>query len=166
MPVTRLDILQSVPFFRERPKRFRQESEVAHLQCWFTRLRDKTYSLDSDEIAKIKQAKQIHGFSTNFFDVDVNLNPPGGVAQIEKVAFAHVAVRSDATSDTKRFPFFKFAANLCDRSAGFEGSAEWLGAARAKCVKFFMPQCDQLVFFFHVSASECKALPELQHVKS
>src|SRR5262249_3518657 len=114
LSVTRLDILQPVPFFRERPQCFRQENEVVHLQCWFSRLSDKTCSLSSDEVAKIEQAKQIHGFGTNFFRVDVNLKPAGCVAKIEKVAFAHVAVCSDAACDVKCFPLFKFAADLCD----------------------------------------------------
>ena len=109
------------------------------LQCRFTGLGDKTCSLNADEIAKIEQAKKIHRFGADFLRVDINLNPPGRVAQVEKVTFAHVAMCGDAASSAERFAFLKLGAHLCDRSVRLESSAEWLDSTRAKRIEFFAP---------------------------
>ena len=78
------------------------------------------------------------------------MNASGGVTQVEKVAFAHVAMRGDTASDTKRFTFFKVLTHLRDRSANIESGAERFDAFRAQRLKFFASERDQLVFVFHI----------------
>ena len=65
------------------------------------------------------------------------MNASGRVTQVEKVAFAHVAMRGDAAGDTKRFTFFKLLAHLRDRAANIKAGAERLDAFRAQRSSFF-----------------------------
>src|SRR5262249_33725587 len=102
------------------------------------------------EIADVEQAKDLDQFRANPFCVDVNLNVPRGVAQVEKVAFAHVAMRRDAASDTTGFTFFKLLAHLRNRSANIKAGPKRIDAFRAQRLKFFPSERDQLVFIFHI----------------
>ena len=165
LSVADLDGLQPVPFFRQRPQSFREHPEGAHLDRRFPAFREKACALDADEIPDIEQAKKIDQLSANFFRVNINLNPSGGVAQVEKVAFAHVAMRSDAASRAKGLAFFKFFAHLRDRSAWFETSPEWFDPFRAKRVEFFAPQRDQLILFVHRRRANVKRRAEMNSLK-
>ena len=81
--------------------------------------------------------------------MDIDLNATGGVAQIQEVAFAHVAMRRDAPRRAKRLAFFKLLAHLRNRSAYVKSRTERLDTFRAEGIEFFAPQRDQLIFFFH-----------------
>ena len=52
--------------------------------------------------------------------MNINLNAPSGVAQIEKVALAHVAMRGDAASRAKSLALREFFAHLRDGSVRLE----------------------------------------------
>jgi len=88
--------------------------------------------------------------------VNVNLNAARGVAQVEKVAFAHVAMCCDAAGDMTRFTFFKLLAHLRDRAANIKTSAERLDAFRAQRLKFFSSERDQIVFVFHIRTANVR----------
>ena len=86
----------------------------------------------------------------------IDLNATGGVTQVEKVAFAHVAMRGDTAGDMKRFTFFKLLAHLRDRSANIKAGAEGFDAFRAQRLKFFSSERDQLVFVFHIRTANVR----------
>ncbi len=100
--------------------------------------------------------KKLDQFRANLFRVNVNLNAAGGVAQVEKVAFAHVAMRGDAAGDTTGFTFFKLLAHLRDRAANIKAGAERFDAFRAQRLKFFSSERDQLVFVFHIRTANVR----------
>src|SRR5205809_375248 len=106
--------------------------------------------------ADVQQTKKLDQFRANLFRLNVNLNAAGGVAQVEKVAFAHVAMRCDAAGDVTCFTFFKLLAHLRDRAANIKAGAERLDAFRAQRLKFFSSERDQLVFVFHVWTANLK----------
>src|SRR5207302_7280242 len=60
LTVARLNVLQPMPFFGQRTKRFRQDFKVMDFQSRLARFRGKTVPLYPDEIAEIKQAKSLH----------------------------------------------------------------------------------------------------------
>ena len=124
--------------------------------CRFAAFGDKTCPFHPDEIADVQQTKKLEQFRTNLPCVDVDLNSARDVTQIEKVAFAHVAMRGDAAGDTSDFIFFKLLAYLRDRAANLKASAERLDAFRAQCFKFFSPERDQLVFVFHIRTANVR----------
>src|SRR5207244_9111310 len=138
-----------MPFLREWPQRLRQRAESAHLQCWLAAFSNKTRSFDADEITDVEQVEKFNQVRANFFCVDVNLNAPGRIAQVEEMAFAHVAMRGDAPRRAKSLPFLELLAHLRDRSAYVKTGAERLNAFRAERVELFAPQRDQFVFVFH-----------------
>src|SRR5215510_8133415 len=125
-----------MPFLRERSERLGKQSERADLQRRFAAPRYKTCPLRANEIADVQQAKKLDQFRANLFCMDVNLNAPCDVTQIEKVAFPHVAVRGDAAGDTKRFTLLKLVPHLRDRAAHFKAGAKRFDAFRAQRVKF------------------------------
>ncbi len=131
LPVARLDILQPMPFFGERPQSFRQQSEGVRLQSRFTALGEETCSFDANEIADIEQTKKIDQLRPNFFRVNVNLDAAGSVAQIEKVALPHVSVRGDAAGRAEGLAAGKFFAHLGNGSAWLETSTERVDTLRA-----------------------------------
>ncbi len=88
--------------------------------------------------------------------MNVNLNAAGGVAQVEKVAFAHVAMRCDAAGDMTRFTFLKLLAHLRDRTANIKTGTERLDAFRAQHLKLFSSERDQLVFVFHIRTANVR----------
>jgi hypothetical protein len=74
--------------------------------------------------------------------VNVDLNAPRRVAQIEEMTFAHVAMRSNAAGCAKGLAFLKLFAHLRNRAGYLKAAAEWLDAFRTKRVEFFAPQRD------------------------
>src|ERR1700693_4287884 len=103
-----------MPFLGERTQCLGKEREPAHLQCWFAALGDKTCSFNADEIADIQQAKEIDKLRPNLICMNIDLNSPCGVAQVEKVAFAHVAMGGDTTRRTQRIALLKSIAHFHD----------------------------------------------------
>src|SRR6266404_6388027 len=138
-----------MPFLRKRPQGFGKQTERVHFQCWFPAFGDKTRSFNSDEIADIQQAEKIDQLRANFLCVNINLNAASGVAQIQEVALAHVAMRRDAARRTKSLAFFELLAHLRNRSAYLKTCAERLDAFRPKRIEFFAPQRDQFILFLH-----------------
>src|ERR1700675_1884755 len=150
LPVARLDVLQAVPFFGEGSQSFRQDLKFLSFQRRLTGFSEETRSLDADEIAEVEQRKKIDEFGANFLRVNVNLNAPGRVAKIEKVALAHVAMRGDSAGGTKCVALFESRSNLRDVAAGLESHAKRFDTARAKLIQVFAPERDQLIFFLHL----------------
>src|SRR6266849_2610061 len=114
---------------------------------------------------RYRAGQKIDQLSANFFRVNINLNPAGGVAQVEKVAFAPIAMGGDAASRAKGLAFFKFFAHLRDRSAWLETGPEWLDSFRSKRVEFFAPQRDQLIVFVHRRRATVKRRAEMNSLK-
>ncbi len=85
----------------------------------------------------------------NFFSVNINLNAASGVAQIQEVALAHVAMGRDAARRAKSLAFSELLAHLRNRSAYIKTCAEGLDAFRVKRIEFFAPQRDQFILFLH-----------------
>ena len=100
-----------MPFFRKRPQRFRQQLELVHLQRRLARLGGETGAFHADEIAEIEQLEDFHRFGAEFLRLHINLHPPARVLEINEMALAHVAMRTDATRDAKTCPFGKFLTN-------------------------------------------------------
>ncbi|KAG0505260.1 MAG: hypothetical protein Udaeo_14120 [Candidatus Udaeobacter sp.] len=145
-----------MPFFRQRPQRLGEQLECLGFYCRFAAFGDKTCSFHANEIANVQQTKKLEQFRTNLPCVDVDLNSARDVTQVEKVAFAHVAMRGDAAGDTSDFIFFKLLAHLRDRAANIKGGAEWFDASRAQRLKFFSSERDQLVFVFHIRTANVR----------
>ena len=81
--------------------------------------------------------------------MNVDLNAPCRVAQIEEMTFAHVTMRGNAAGCAKGLAFLKLFTHLDNRSGYLKAAAEWLDAFRTKRVEFFAPQRDQLILFVH-----------------
>src|SRR5437870_2133271 len=81
--------------------------------------------------------------------IQINLNAASGVAQIQEVALAHVAMGRDAARRTKSLAFFELRAHLRNRSAYLKTCPEGLDAFRLNRIEFFAPQGDQFIFFLH-----------------
>jgi hypothetical protein len=84
------------------------------------------------------------------------LNPAGGIAQIHKVALAHIAVSSDTASRAKHGAVGEFFAHLRDSAGGFVSVAEGVRAARLESFQFFAPLRDETVFVVHLRAANLK----------
>src|SRR5947208_2525548 len=124
LTITRLDTLQAVPFFRQRPERLRQQLQLVHLQRWLARFSCETGSFHADEIAQIEQLKDFHGLRAEFLCLQINLHPSTRVFEINKVALAHVAMCTDPARDAKTGAFGKFLPRLRNIAGGFERCAE------------------------------------------
>ena len=72
-----------------------------------------------------------------------------GVAKIEKMALAHVAMCGNAPGGTDDFALFKIGADLGDVAAARKSFPERFDALGTERVKFFASQRDQLVLFVH-----------------
>ena len=153
LPVTGLDILKSVPFLGERAQRFSQKLELVHFQRRLAGLGEEAGSLYADEIPEIDQLEHLDHVIANFLRVDVNLDPPGGIAQIHEMAFAHVAMRGDPAGRAQGGAFRELFADLGDCAGSFISVAERVRAARLKRFQFFTPLCDQAIFVVHLRAA-------------
>ena len=151
LAITRFDILQPMPLFRQRPQRFREHFELLDLQCRLAGFGQETFAFHADEIAQIEQLEKIDNLRANFFGVDVNLNPAGRVAKIDKVALAHVAVRGNAAGRAQGFAFLEFFPDLRQVAACFEGGPEGFHATRAQTFQFSAPLRDQFILVVHFS---------------
>src|SRR5450631_49189 len=134
-----------MPFFRKRSQGFRKDFEFPNLQRWLAGLRQKTLAFHANEIAEVEQLEKIDNLRANFFRMDINLNPPGGVAKIDKVTLAHVAMRGNASRRTQSFAFFEFFPNRRNIAAGLERRAKWLDSAIAQAFQFSASLRDQLI---------------------
>ena len=146
-----------MPFFRQRSECFRQHLKFRNLKCRFAGLGEKTFSFDTDEIAKIQQLEKIDSLGASGFGMNVNLDAAGGVAKIDKVAFPHVAMRRDAPGRPQRFAFLEFFAHLRHRTARLESyPTKWIDAFPSQRVKLFAAQRDQFIFFVHLWRANVK----------
>src|SRR5437867_9040863 len=132
LTIARLDILQAMPFFRQWPQRFRQHCKFFRFQRLLAGLRQKTEALHSDQVAEIEQIENLHRLRADLFRMKVDLDAPGRVAKIDKVAFAHVAVRGDAASGAKCVALLQFRPDLRDVPADFESCTKRFDPPRAK----------------------------------
>src|SRR5438094_8441736 len=73
---------------------------------------EKTCSFHSNEIANIQQAKEIDQVRANFLCMNIDLNASGRVAQVQKMALAHIAMRRDAACRTNGVPFLELLTHL------------------------------------------------------
>jgi hypothetical protein len=67
------------------------------------------------------------------------LNASGGIAQIEKVALAHVTMGGDTAGSAKGLAFFELFAHLRNRSTYLKTRAERFDTFRTERVEFFAP---------------------------
>ena len=123
LAIARLDIRQAMPFLGQRPERLREHFEFVHLQSRLARLGQETTALHSDEIAEIEQPEDFHRLRPQFLRLHVNLDAPGRVAQIEKMALSHVAMRRDPAGSAQRLAFGKFLAHFGNASRSSRNSA-------------------------------------------
>src|SRR5438874_11106063 len=65
LPVTRYDVLQSMPFLGKRPQSLRKQLEPAHRQRRRPAIGEQTGSFHSIDIANIQQAKDIDQVRAN-----------------------------------------------------------------------------------------------------
>ncbi len=127
-----------------------------HLQRRLAGLGQKTGPFHADEIAEIDQLEHLDHLIANFFRMDVNLDPPGRIAQVHEMAFAHVAMGGDAAGGAQGGAFGEFFAHFGDRAGSFVSAAEGVRAARLKRFQFFAPLRDQAVFVVHLRAANLK----------
>src|SRR5205807_1440945 len=97
---------------------------------------------------------------------NVNLNAPGRVAKIEKVALAHVAMRGDAAGGTKCVALSESRPNLRDVAAGLESAAKRFDTPRAKLIQFFAPERDQLILFLHLRRANVNRRGEMNSLNT
>src|SRR2546430_10527925 len=139
-----------MPFSRYRSKRFRQHLQLVQLQRRLARLGCETGSFHADEIAEIEQLEDFHCFGAEFLRLQINLHPSARVLEINKVALAHVAMRTDATRHAKTCPFGKFLPNTRDIARGIEGYTERRDSKLFQSRQLLATQRQQLTFgLFH-----------------
>src|SRR5206468_1166690 len=80
------------------------------------------------------------------------------------MAFAHIAMRSDAARGAKGLACLKSFAHLCNGSAYLKAKTERLDAFLAKRVELFAPQRNQLILFVHLRRANVKASREMNSV--
>ena len=105
---------------RKRPEGFRQHLKFLHLQRRFAGLGQKTFPFDSDEIAEVEQREKIDNSVAGLPGIDVNLNAPGRVAKIDKVALAHIAMCGNPPGRTEDGTLLEFLTHVSDRAARFK----------------------------------------------
>ena len=149
LAITRFDIRQAMPFFRQRPQGLRQHFEPVHFQSLLAGLGEETTSFHPDEIAEIEQPENLHRLRPEFLCLHVNLDSPRRVAQIEKVTLAHVAMRRDPARCAKLRAFGKFRPHLLNRAARLKALAKRRHATSAQRLELLAPQRDQFILFVH-----------------
>ena len=80
---------------------FASNFQLVHFQRRLACLGRETRSFDTNQIAKIEEFENPHRFRTEFFCVQINLDPSTRVLQIDEVTFAHVTVRGDPAGNAK-----------------------------------------------------------------
>jgi hypothetical protein len=130
LAISRLDVLEPVPFFRQWPERFPKQLELMNFERRLARLGDEASSLDPDEVSEVDQLEKLDHLFADFLGVDINLHSPRRIAQIDEMAFPHVTMRCDAAGSSQRRAFGKFLAHFRDRPRGLVGAAKRVRAAR------------------------------------
>ncbi len=85
--------------------------------------------------------------------MNVNLDTPGRIAQVDEVTLAHVAMRGNPSRGAERFSFLEFRADFSDRAVCVERRAKWIDASRAQVLELLAPEGDQFIFVFHWRAN-------------
>ena len=121
-----------------------------HLQRRLARLGRETSSFDTDEISEIQQLENLHRVRAQFFCVQINLDSPAPVLQIDEMAFAHVAVRGDPARYAKIRALGKFFPHLRDITGSLERRPKRRDTQLFQRRQFFPPQRQQLTLvLFH-----------------
>ena|ERR1700730_14136576 len=139
-----------MPFFRERSECFCQQFEFSRFQRRFPRFGQEANALYPDEIPKVEELEILHCLGANLLLVEIDLDSSGRIPKIDEVAFAHVAMRGQATGNTQGLSLTEFFANFCDGAIRLERSAERIDTFCAQGLEFLTPLCDQFVFGLHL----------------
>src|SRR5205814_6687280 len=89
LAITRLDVLQAVPFFRQWPQRFRQQLQLVHLQRRLARFSRETGYFHSDEFAQLEQLNDFPGLRAEFLCLQINLHPSTPNFEVNEVTLSH-----------------------------------------------------------------------------
>ena len=122
LPVARLDVGEPVVLVRQRAQRLRQRHEPRDPHGRLAGFADEAFALDAEEIADVEQRENLRLLRREALEVDVNLDAPGQVAQVEEVRLAHVAVRGDAAGGAEHGAFREFLADLGDGAFAYRSA--------------------------------------------
>ncbi len=137
-----------MPLVRQRPQRLAEHAEVAHPQRRLAGLGDEPLAFDTEKIADVEQLENFDLFGRKRLRVEINLDAPGQVAEVEKVRLAEIAVRGDAAGDALHSTLGKLLARLRHRPIRGIAPAERIEPARPQRVEFAAAIGEQFVFGF------------------
>ena len=161
LAIPRLDVLEPVPFFRQRPERFSEQLELVNLQRRLAGFGEETFAFDADEIAEIDELETLDHFRADFFRVDVNLDASRRIAQVDEMAFPHVAMRRDPAGGAQGCALGKFFSHLADGAGRFEAAPKRIRPACLERLEFFAPLRDEIVFVVHRGLRLFSTFPEI-----
>jgi hypothetical protein len=97
LPVALLDVLQPVPFLRQRPQRLREQLQPVRLDRQLPLLRDEDRSLHPDNVADVQMLlEQIEPRRLRRILLDVGLEAPRVVLERQKPRLPHDPVQQHA----------------------------------------------------------------------
>jgi hypothetical protein len=136
LPIAGFDVLQTVPFFGQRTQRFRENLKPGNLQARLARLGEEARAFHADEIAEIEQVENLHRFGADLFGMEINLDSSGGIAQIDEMAFPHVAVRRNPAGHAKDLAFLEFGADLANWTSRIKSRTKRLNVTGPQSLHF------------------------------
>ena len=159
LAVPRLDVLQSVPLFRQRVQRLAQDDETRGLDRRLAGFRREALALDSDEIADIQLVVERRAGFPDRFVLQIDLHAPTMVAHVEKMALAHVAARGDTARDRDRFALGESRANIANVTRDGKRDAIGTQPLAFQGGALFQAHRGQTVHFTHRTAENAKRGP-------
>src|SRR5664279_3858249 len=97
--VAGLDVLQTVPFFRQRKQIFYQEGDLFDVDAEFSGAGTEEVSLDADVVTQVEQFVELEPLFADEVELDINLQPLAALLEMRESGLTHETDRHDSTRD-------------------------------------------------------------------
>ena len=127
LPVPNLDILQAVPFFRQRKKALREKHEFGRQYRQFAGPRAEQRSFDADEVADIEQLVQLEVAFRKLILLCVYLQLAFAVRQRDESGLSKRTIRENPARNTNLvLVVFQFFARSFRRTVSTTSASVWV----------------------------------------
>ena len=138
-------VCDPVTLVGHRTERFREHGQALDFHRRFTDLSVEGLAADTDPVTEVEQLERLELIFRDTLGVDVALDAPLEIGDVEKVALAHIAVGGHAAGDRDFFPFSEVSAQGADLIADLEAPAEWVDPEGAQFLDLLLADVDQFL---------------------
>src|ERR1700722_19527130 len=145
LAVTDLDIADPMPLVWKRTQCLRENLKFLNPDRRLARLGDKAFPFDPKKTSDFQQLKNFGLLRWQLSQVDVDLETTGHIAEIKKLALAHIAVCRDPARQADSFTFQEGLPHFAHGAGNIEPTPKWVYASFEQLPQFLPAERKEFV---------------------